>query len=119
MLSLNLTPIFNARGITKPYTFLVKAGFTPHSANSIINSKTKVFRLDHIEQLCTVLVCEPNDLLAWTPNNGHQFSENFPLLKLKPAITNDNWHDKLASLPFKQLNEISKAILSNETKQTE
>ena len=42
MLSLNLTPIFNARGITKPYTFLVKAGFTPHSANGIINSKTKI-----------------------------------------------------------------------------
>lgn len=51
MLSLNLNQIFKARGIERPYTFLVKAGFTPHSANALLNSKTKTFRLDHIENI--------------------------------------------------------------------
>jgi DNA-binding Xre family transcriptional regulator len=70
MLSLNLIPIFKARAIEKPYSFLVKAGLSPHSATNILNNKTHVFRLDHIELLCRVLVCEPNDLLVWNPDKG-------------------------------------------------
>jgi DNA-binding Xre family transcriptional regulator len=118
MLSLNLTPIFTARGINKPYSFLVKSGFTPHSANNLLNSKTRVFRLDHIEQLCTLLICEPNDLLVWTPNKGQQYSDNFPLAKLKQTTSADNFHQTLATVPFKELKLItSTLLLGNNLKQ--
>jgi DNA-binding Xre family transcriptional regulator len=113
MLTLNLTPIFAARGITKPYSFLVKNGFSPHSANSIINSKTRIFRLDHVEQLCTILVCEPNDILLWTPNKGQNYASDFPLNKLKQSTTADNFHQTLSTVPFKQLKEITSSLLSN------
>ena len=114
LLTLNLTPIFKARGIDKPYTFLVKAGLSPHSANSIINSKTRIFKLDHIELLCSILTCEPNDLLVWTPNKGQLYPENNPLLKLKLDDINQNLQEALASMPFKQLKEITKSIFDKE-----
>ena len=117
MLTLNLTPIFKARGIDKPYSFLVKAGLTAHSATNILNSQTRIFRLDHVELLCKVLVCEPNDLLLWTPNSGEKFEPNFPLSKLIQVETGlNNWKETLATMPFKELKEVTKAII---TKQTE
>jgi DNA-binding Xre family transcriptional regulator len=113
MLELNLTPIFNARGIDRPYSFLVKAGFSPHSANAIINNKTRVFRLDHIEKLCKLLVCEPNDLVLYTPDNGQQLSADHPLNNLQTTGTIKNIKHTLATIPFKQLKEITKQMGSN------
>ncbi len=113
MLTLNPTPIFNARGITKPYTFLVKSGFTPHAANIIINSNTRVFRLDHIELLCTVLNCEPNDLLRFTPNKGQNYPENHPLAKLKQDDINHDLQDTLANMSYKQLKEFSNNFIKS------
>lgn len=119
MLSLNLNPIFKARGIEKPYSFLVKAGLSPHSANIILNSSTRVFKLDHIELLCTALVCEPNDLLLFTPEKDKIYTENNPLLKLKHQEADNNWQDTFAAMPFKQLKEVTKEILGKSKPRTE
>jgi DNA-binding Xre family transcriptional regulator len=116
MLSLKLGPIFKARGIDKPYSFLVKAGLSPHSATSILNNSPRVFRLDHVELLCSILFCEPNDLLLWTPEKGHTYSEDFPLSKLKLSDTDNNWKETFATIPFKKLKEITKTMLSKEKK---
>lgn len=110
MLSFNILPIFKARGINKPYTFLIKAGLSPHIVTRIINNKPKVLRLDHIELLCSLLVCEPNDLLVYTPNKNNKLADNHPLMKLKYEAPNENWQEITAAIPFKQLKEITKAI---------
>ena len=114
MLSLNLQPIFNARGIDRPFTFLVNAGFTRHSATIIINNNTKSLRFKHIELLCKVLFCEPNDLFLWTPEKGEHYAENFPLSKLKKSEPIGNWKETLAKMPFKDLKEVTKNIISKE-----
>lgn len=113
MLSLNLAPIFKARGINKPYSFLVKNGFTPFTATNIINYNSRVFRLDHIEMLCNILVCEPNDLLLFTPDKGKQYALNNPLLKLSNDDGNSNWPTTLATMPFKELKEAAKTIINS------
>jgi DNA-binding Xre family transcriptional regulator len=113
MLSLNLKPIFKMRGIEKPYTFLVKAGLSPHSATTILNNKTRIFRLDHIELLCDILVCEPNDLLLWSPEKGKNYSDNHPLSKLKLQPTDTRWIDTFSSMSYKELKEVSRAIIDN------
>jgi DNA-binding Xre family transcriptional regulator len=114
MLSLNLSPIFKIRGIDKPYTFLVSAGFSAHSATRILNNKPRVFRLDHIELLCNILFCEPNDLLLWTPTKGITYADNFPLSKLKLSDTHNNWKETFATIPFKELKQITKSMLTKE-----
>lgn len=114
MLSLHLQPIFTARGIEKPYTFLVKNGFTPHAAHNLLSAKTRVFRLDHVELLCEILNCEPNDLLLWQPNSEKQMAANHPLKKLTNNSNSEtNLKKTLFNLPYQQLKDIS-SKLTNE-----
>lgn len=109
MLSINLAPIFKIRGIEKPFTFLVKNGFTHHAAHLLINGKNRVFRLDHIELLCNLLICEPNDLLTYTPDQNKNLPTNHPLTKLK----HDHAHtikETLATMPLSELKNITNTI---------
>lgn len=114
MLSLNLKPIFQARGIERPYSFLVKSGFTYHAANLLLNSTTKSFRLDHIERLCKILVCEPNDLLNYTPENQNTLPKEHPLNNLKQTENQKGINQTLATMPYKQLKQITTQI-NNQT----
>lgn len=111
MLSFNLSPIFKARGIERPYSFLVKAGLSPHSATSILANDIRTFRLDHIELLCRILICDPNDLLLWVPDNGQNYLENHPLTKLKSGDTGNDWQETFTTMPFKELKEITKSFI--------
>ena len=117
MLPLNLTPIFKARGIEKPYTFLVKAGLSPHSAYVILNSTSRVFRLDHIELLCDVLNCEPNDLLMWTPKKGQKVNDNYPLKNLQQNENNESALEVLRKLTYKELRQKTKDMTNDGTNQ--
>ncbi len=118
MLSLNLIPIFKARAIEKPYSFLVKAGLSPHSATNILNNKTHVFRLDHIELLCRVLVCEPNDLLVWKPDKGQNIDKSHPLYNLIGQETTENLQETLSKMSYKKLKQTTKAIIGQKMTET-
>ncbi|HMT54825.1 MAG TPA: helix-turn-helix transcriptional regulator [Saprospiraceae bacterium] len=113
MLKLNLAPIFAARGIKYPYTFLVKSGFTYHTATNLLNSKTRSFRLDHIEDLCRILVCEPNDLLEWSPELDVHYAAKNPLEKLRVSNTELSLTETLASMPLSDLKKATKDFLDN------
>lgn len=110
MLNLDLQPIFEARGINKPYAFLVKAGFTAHTATSIVSNSARSLKLDHIELLCKALVCEPNDLLSFTPNKNEILPADHPLLKLQHTGEEQNFRQTLATIPFNKLKELSRAL---------
>jgi len=74
------------------------------------NNKTRIFRLDHVELLCDILVCEPNDLLVWTPDKGKHYSENNPLVKLKQQ-SEVSWQETISKMTFQELKEISNTIV--------
>lgn len=111
MLYLNLPPIFAARGIKNPYTFLVKSGFTYHTATNLLNSNTRSFRLDHIEALCRILVCEPNDLLAWKPDQNVHYAAQNPLDKLRVSGPEPTLNETLATMPLSELKRATKDFL--------
>lgn len=109
MLKLNLTGIFKARNITKPYSYLVKAGFSPNVATRIANNQVDSMQFRHIELLCFILNCEPNDLFSWTPDTKISVSENHSLNKLKKASDADSLN-LIAQLSYKQLLKLSEKI---------
>jgi hypothetical protein len=61
-------------------------------------------------------VCEPNDLLSYRANKGETLTADHPLLKLRntDADTDLNWSQTLATIPFKQLKELTKSFKKNE-----
>ena len=110
MLTLDINPIIQARGVGKPYTFLVKAGISPQSATMIVNSKARVFRLDHIETICEQLNCTPNDLLSWTPKKNLKLHDNHSLNQLIRDKKAFKLQDTLKTMSLEQLNQIATFI---------
>ena len=121
MLIIKFTHILDARGITNHFTYLVDSGFSRHTASNLLHSTTRSFRLDHIERLCRILICEPNDILSYYPSKKHPLSENHPLKNLiKSEEHTTTMGDTLKYLPYKDLmnmsNQIHNAVNSKKEK---
>ena len=110
MLRLNVMPVFRARGIDNPYYFLVKQGLSPYTVNNILFNGVSSLNLSHVELMCKLLVCEPNDLLVWTPDKNQFYPENHPLQKLKPKPLPIDVQQTLSAIPYKDLVEIGNQI---------
>lgn len=110
MLSFNLKPVFKARGIDRPFTFLYKAGFSRNTAHNLLNSKSVTFHLKHIERLCAALNCTPNDVLLWEPDANVHLPEDHPLNELKDTNPDYNWQDTIKTLPLEKLEQLVSVI---------
>jgi len=108
MLTLNLKRLFKARSIKKPYTYLVKNGFTRFTAHKIANNKGKSIFLAHIERLCLILKCTPNDLFEYTPGSDNRADE--PLNILKKQNEYEDISTLITDLPLNKVNEIAQII---------
>ena len=113
MLQLNLTRIFKARGIEQPYKFLVRNGFVPFTAHKYKNSKVDAIRLDHIEKLCVLLNCTPNDILEWLPQDLLDDTPNHPLQKIRRRDKKIEINKMLSNLSLDKLEEIEKMLTAH------
>jgi len=110
MLQINLTRIFKARGIDQPYKFLVQNGFVPFTAHKYKNGKVEHIRLDHIEKLCVILNCTPNDILEWMPNDLLDDTPNHPLQKIRIRNKKLEINKMLSHFSLEKLEEIEKML---------
>ncbi len=114
MLHLNLQRIFKARGIEQPYKFLVRSGFVPFTAHKYKNGKVEHIRLDHIEKLCVVLKCTPNDLFEWQPDDLLDDRTDHPLQKIRTREKKAALSQMLSGMPLEKLEEIEKILVKHE-----
>ncbi|MFN8309114.1 MAG: helix-turn-helix transcriptional regulator [Chitinophagales bacterium] len=106
MLKLNLKRIFKARGVEQPYKFLTANGFVSFTAHKYKNAKVDQMRLDHIERLCILLNCTPNDLFEWFPDDLLDNRNDHPLNAIRQREKAIDINKKLARLPLQKLEEI-------------
>lgn len=111
MFKVNLAPVFRARGITRPYTWLVKAGMSRHTASKFLYTDPRDVRLAHLAFLCKILVCDLRDILVWTPAAGENIAANHPLRRHNRVATKADWQQTMASMPLDQLHELTEALL--------
>ena len=84
MITLNIQQICKVRGINFPLKELTKAGISYSVAWEYLNNPTKQqFTVRHIEVLCKLLNCTPNDLFSWEPNNEAEDVPTNPLQKIR------------------------------------
>lgn len=110
MLELNLKRIFKARGIDMPYKFLVKNGFVPFTAHKYKNGKVEHIRLDHIEKLCILLNCTPNELFEWTPDDLLDDRKDNPLQKIRKREKKLEISKILSRMSLEKLEEVEKML---------
>lgn len=119
MLQYNIRKVIHARGIEKPFAFLVKSGLTPGVATRIINKPNSVISLPTLEKLCYALHCTPNDLLHWVPDNSHPLPADHPMHTVGHTLKAKNMLQHIRSLPFDKLNEVERFIKEMELKQND
>lgn len=110
MFQLNLKRIFKARGIEQPYRYLVQNGFVPFSAHKYKNNKVEHIRLDHIERLCILLNCTPNDLFEWVPDNLLDDKPNHPLQKIRRREKKIDINKLLSTLSLDKLEQVEQLL---------
>lgn len=114
MLVYNIHAICKARGVKNPYTFLVNSGISRRTAWRILNGESKSVLLRHIEIMCTVLNCEPNDLLVWIPKKDVVYREDFVLKRLERKDLGDELLNALATMPLEKFKEVSDMVLGED-----
>lgn len=65
MIQLDVLNLLEKRGRTK-YWLNKQLGMSYQNFNNMVNNKTKSITYEHIEVLCQVLDCSPNDLFRFT-----------------------------------------------------
>jgi DNA-binding Xre family transcriptional regulator len=110
MLTFNFSRVFKARRIDRPFSYLVKIGYSDNFATRIVNNRIKRLDLDAIEKLCELLQCTPNDLLEWIPNSKDKTIDKHPLISIKRSDKVIQLTQMLNSVPLDRLNEIESVI---------
>lgn len=120
MLNYNLQRLFQLKGITEPLLFLIKAGIPRGAASRLVNKKISSLSTNHVEKLCLIFKCTPNDLLEWTPAKSGEIDTTQPLTKLMAtsviafdmrSVQNEIPLDKLPAF-YEKINEMKKEFVS-------
>lgn len=98
------------REIENPYRFLVQNGFNYHTAGNLLRNERDSLSYKHLEKLCLLLHCTPNDLFVWKKPKDVSIAEHHPLHQLKPKPQDINVLEKLRKLPLDKLEQIKQFI---------
>jgi DNA-binding Xre family transcriptional regulator len=109
MLKLNIQRILAGRAIERPFTYLVKQGFSKNFAFRLNAGKMRQVKLSDIEKLCVMFHCTPNELLEWIPAEKAN-TANHPLRDLIRINSNVDIRAVLNALPYDKLDEMAKLI---------
>lgn len=102
--------MFDRRGIDTPHRALVKAGISPATATKILGSYNVRLTIDHVELICRLLNCTPNDLFEWKPDKNDVNVENLALNALRRDDSAKNFSEIVKDIPIEKLNEIEKIL---------
>lgn len=114
MLQYNLKGVMRLRGIERPHRFLVNAGFSRHTASRLLDMKCQKIFAEHVDKLCTALICTPNDLFVWTPDKGVVYADDFPMKTLANKDTGESLMSALDKMPLDKLKEVSEMVLGKD-----
>lgn len=111
MMKLDLARILQAKEIANPLQFLKKSGINYHTAYRLLNDTVDSISYKHMEKLCLILNCTPNDLLAWIPPDHVDKPEQYNLSKLSGRKAKPSMMGIIKNLPEDKLHELHEFAL--------
>lgn len=109
-LFLNVKHLCAVRNIPNPYTYLYKNGFTQGIASRLATNNIIEVNVAHIEKLCILFNCTPNDLFDYKPTQPVEQLKNNPLVPLMKTQKPVNFNELLRTMPIDKLKEIEEEI---------
>lgn len=110
MLKYDVKRVMWARGKTQFFTYLRKQGYNPNTASRLLNAHIKNMNLKHVEQLCLLLDCTPNDLLEWEPDHSIASPEKKALSSLIRKDELSKASHLLYQVPLDELVEVARYL---------
>lgn len=110
MLTINAGRIFKMRGLSGHLIRLVRAKITRRTAHGFLDGSAKTVKLKHLEKMCLLLNCTPNDLFDWKPDEESNPPESHSLYSLRKNVEIKNFSEKLKDVPIEKLKEINQFI---------
>lgn len=98
------------RGIDEPYRWLVRNGFVPQTATTWTKYRIGYVKPEHIEKLCLLLNCTPNDLFQWREDNKTVVPEGHALRTLKRDNDAPSATELLRDIPANKLEKLSEIL---------
>lgn len=83
MITLQIKQLCTLRGIKSPLSVITKAGISQQVAYKYLTGEKKNLTMQHIEILCKLFRCTPNDLFAWVPKDKTDDYPENPLQKIR------------------------------------
>lgn len=108
MLKISLKRVFALRGIEKPSGFMFKNGINRQTTYNLLRQETSVVKIEHIELLCRLLKCTPNDLFEWE-DDAKPLSANHPLSDLKRTQTIQSIKETIKDVPLAEMERLAGA----------
>lgn len=106
MLSFSLKHVFALRGISNPYSQLVKLGISRPTAWNILENGVSSINNKHLEKICEFLNCTPNDLYEWKPSANTHHVDSHPLRGLRRDKTAARYNELLRSVPLDKIGDV-------------
>lgn len=110
MLVFNPLRMFRMRGIARPERELIKTGISPGAATKYLHYHNIRLTIGHIEKICVLLNCTPNELFEWRSKSNENLSENHSLNSLKRDQEPENLSEILKNVPVEKLSELNEFV---------
>ena len=110
MLRYQFSLVFRQRNVDRPYSFLRRNGFSHNLAHRIAYDKVKKIGVGHIQKLCRLLNCTPNDMMVWGPKKEADRKPNLALNALLRQHKDVDMVSVIRSLPLGELSTLAQLI---------
>jgi DNA-binding Xre family transcriptional regulator len=102
--------MFALRKIDKPHQALVKNGFAKSSATNLLKYVNRRLTIEHVEKLCVLLNCTPNDLFEWRSKTNEALDEHHALNSLKRSDKSENLTEMIRKIPVEKLSQVDELL---------
>jgi len=106
--------MFKLRGISNPYGLLASHGLAHKTACNIAYTRIKTIRLEHLELICRLLNCSPNDVIRYEADERNILPANHALLKLQHEAETASITDMFKTMSLEQLQQLA-AVFKQQT----
>jgi len=106
MLRLNLERAFRMRGFENPSRQMVKLGISRPTISRLMNGEKSGVSYGHLEKICGLLNCTPNDLFEWKPSADANLPENHALYTLRRSESVKSLKEFLKDMPLEEVEKL-------------
>lgn len=102
--------LFQLKGITKPFTYLLHLGYSGGYATKLTNNRVEQINLQQLERFCRDFNCTPNDVFDFRPGAKDSLPSDHALHTLTKPVISEEIIGKINALPADKIQQIHDII---------